>query len=80
MAAACVIVRYGRLHPPGKIIGKARERTLKRLAGWPIGSPSTDKVSPIGPTAIVLETTTIPISERVPCQAVADRVPDRPAE
>ena len=35
----------------------------------------------MGPTAIVLETTTIPISESVPCQAVAARAPDRrPAE
>ena len=35
----------------------------------------------IEPTAIVLEITTIPISERMPCQAVAERTPDkRPPE
>jgi hypothetical protein len=31
----------------------------------------------MGPTAIVLETTTIPISESVPCQAVEARTPDK---
>src|SRR5215213_4974037 len=47
----------------------------------PVGSPSADKVCPMGPTAIVVEITTIPISESVPCQAVAARAPDkRPAE
>jgi hypothetical protein len=35
----------------------------------------------MGPTAIVLETTTIPISESVPCHAVEARAPDkRPPE
>src|ERR1043166_10330765 len=55
-----------------------------RSSAWPAppaGSPSADKVSPIGPTASVLDTTTIPISESVPCRAVAARAPDkRPAE
>jgi len=35
----------------------------------------------MGPAAMVLETTTMPISESVPCQAVAARAPEnRPAE
>src|ERR1700737_3399787 len=47
----------------------------------PIGLPSADNVCEIGPTAIVLEITTMPISESVPCQAVAARAPEkRPAE
>ena len=56
----------------------ARSRALPPS---PIGAPSAARVCPMGPTAIVLETTTIPISESVPCQAVAARAPDkRPAE
>ena len=35
----------------------------------PIGLPSADSVCAIGPTAIVLEITTMPISDSVPCQA-----------
>src|ERR1700676_2525994 len=47
----------------------------------PTGWPSADNVCAIGPTAIVLEITTMPISESVPCQAVAARAPEkRPAE
>jgi hypothetical protein len=47
----------------------------------PIGLPSTERVCAIGPAAIVDETTTMPISESVPCQAVAARAPAmRPAE
>src|SRR6267154_27472 len=47
----------------------------------PVGLPSADKVWPIGPAAIVDDTTTIPISDSVPCQAVAARAPaKRPAE
>src|SRR3954454_4141234 len=56
------------------------KRGNARSSAWPLspmGSPSADKVCPIGPTAIVLETTTIPISESVPCQALAARAPDR---
>ena len=46
-----------------------------------IGLPSTVKLCEIGPTAIVLEITTMPISDSVPCQAVAARAPEmRPAE
>src|SRR5215813_10538289 len=60
------------------------KRGNARSSAWPAsptGSPSVDKVCPMGPTAIVLETTTIPISESVPCQAVAARAPDkRPPE
>jgi hypothetical protein len=33
-------------------------------------------VSLIGPTDKALEMTTIPISERMPCHAVAERTPD----
>ena len=40
--------------------GKARSRAFPPS---PIGSPSADSVCPMGPTAIVLETTTMPISE-----------------
>src|SRR4051794_7367752 len=47
----------------------------------PVGAPLASRVCAMGPTAIVLETTTIPISESVPCQAVAARAPEkRPAE
>jgi len=47
----------------------------------PIGLPSADKVCPIGPAEIVDDTTTMPISDSVPCQAVAARAPaKRPAE
>ena len=35
----------------------------------PIGLPSGDSDCAIGPTAIVLDTTTTPISDNVPCQA-----------
>jgi hypothetical protein len=35
----------------------------------------------MGPAAIVLETNTMPISESVPCHAIAARAPEkRPAE
>src|SRR5258706_5911735 len=51
------------------------------LPASPIGLPSSDKVCAIGPAAIVLEITTMPISESVPCQAKAARAPGkRPAE
>src|SRR5262245_15030663 len=60
------------------------KRGNARSSAWPFSptaAPSGDKVCAMGPTAMVLEITTIPISERVPCQAVADRAPDkRPAE
>src|ERR1700720_2830538 len=47
----------------------------------PSGLPSADKICAIGPTAIVLEITTMPISESVPCHAIAARAPEiRPAE
>src|SRR5438477_341439 len=47
----------------------------------PIGLPSADSVCVIGPAAMVLEITTMPISESVPCQASAARTPEkRPAE
>src|SRR6478735_2808473 len=60
---------------------KSKSLGIGTLPPSPIGAPSTARVCPIGPTAIVLETTTIPISESVPCQAVAARAPDkRPAE
>ena len=44
--------------------------------------PSASSVCPaISPTPSVLETTTIPISDRIPCRMVADRTPEkRPAE
>src|SRR3984957_2469785 len=64
-----------------------RSSTRRGNARWsasppsPTDWPSADKLCPMGPTAIVLETTTMPISESVPCQAVAARAPDkRPAE
>src|ERR1700722_6012483 len=58
--------------------GNARSRAAPLS---PVGTPSAARVCPMGPTAIVLETTTIPISDSVPCQAVAARAPDtRPAE
>src|SRR6516165_8339610 len=43
----------------------------------PVGVPSAVRVCAMKPTAIVLETTTIPISESVPCQTVAARAPDK---
>src|SRR5215212_8554631 len=47
----------------------------------PAGLPSSESVCAIGPTAIELEITTMPISESVPCQARAARTPEkRPAE
>src|SRR5258707_10416670 len=47
----------------------------------PIGLPSAERVCAIGPAAIVDEITTMPISESVPCHAVAARAPEkRPAE
>src|SRR4051812_36127150 len=47
----------------------------------PSGLPSTDRVCAIGPAAIVLEITTMPISDNMPCHAVAARTPEkRPAE
>ena len=63
-----------------------RDGRWKGIDPWasppaPVGVPSAARVCAIGPTAIVLETTTIPISESVPCQAVAARAPEkRPAE
>src|SRR5262249_6284539 len=49
--------------------------------GFPVGSPLTSSVSEIGPTESVLETTTIPISDKVPCQVKLDLAPAmRPAE
>ncbi|WP_420831365.1 hypothetical protein [Bradyrhizobium acaciae] len=58
--------------------GKARSSDLPPS---PIGFPSADKVCAIGPALIVLDTTTMPISDNVPCQAVAARAPaNRPAE
>src|SRR5258705_9165008 len=51
------------------------------LPASPTGLPSSDKVCAIGPTAIVLEITTMPISESVPCHVSAARAPEkRPAE
>src|SRR5699024_8523202 len=45
--------------------------------GWPWSS----RVFAIGPTSTVLEITTMPISDRVPCQAAFARAPPRrPAE
>src|SRR5215204_5528472 len=47
----------------------------------PAGFPSSESVCAIGPAAIELEITTMPISESVPCQASAARTPEkRPAE
>src|SRR5206468_8835027 len=47
----------------------------------PVGLPSSVSVCAIGPAAIVLEITTMPISESVPCHASAARAPEkRPAE
>src|SRR3954447_315276 len=47
----------------------------------PLGLPSSVSVCAIGPTAIELEITTMPISESVPCHASAARAPEkRPAE
>jgi len=63
-------------HPQN--LGNARSSALPPS---PVGLPSADSVCEIGPTAIVLDVTTMPISESVPCQAVAARAPDkRPAE
>lgn len=70
-----------RFDPPHQIVGKARKRPFERLAaatGW--RAISINGLCN-GPTPIVLETTTIPISESVPCQAVAALAPEkRPAE
>src|SRR6476646_2441461 len=47
------------------------KRGNARSSNWPAspaGSPSADRACPIGPTAIVLEITTIPISEGDLCQ------------
>src|SRR3954469_3530212 len=59
-----------------------RGNALSRaLPPSPIGAPSAARLCAMGPTAIVLDTTTIPISESVPCQAVAARAPEiRPPE
>ena len=47
----------------------------------PIGSPLSDKVLEIGPTDSELDTTIIPISDNMPCQAVAACAPaKRPPE
>ena len=63
----------------GGVTASALSRATVSLL--PVGSPSADRVWPICPTAMVLETTIIPISDSVPCQAVADRAPPRrPAE
>ena len=75
-------LRFRGFDPPGQIVGKAREQTLQRLAALAdrLAVRSTS-VCAIGPTAIVLDTTTMPISDSVPCHAVAARAPEsRPAE
>ena len=59
-------------------LGNARSSALPPS---PIGSPCSDSDCAIGPAAIVDEITTMPISESVPCHAVAARTPEkRPAE
>ena len=69
-------LRLRRFHPPRQIIGKSRERVRQRLAavaGRLACRPTS--VCEIGPTPIVDEITTMPISESVPCHAVAARAP-----
>jgi hypothetical protein len=51
-----------RFHPPHQIVRKARKRLFEGLAACTVGAPSAARVCPMGPTAIVLETTTIPRS------------------
>jgi hypothetical protein len=64
-----------------KSSAKCRNAPCRALPPSPIGLPSGDSDCEIGPTAIVLDTTTMPISDNVPCQAVAARAPEkRPAE
>src|SRR5690349_23335480 len=47
----------------------------------PIGLPSSESVCEIGPAEIVDDTTTMPISDSVPCHITAARAPaKRPAE
>ena len=53
----------------GRSSAKRGNARSSALPPSPIGSPHR-RVCPIGPTAIVLEITTIPISESMPCQAV----------
>jgi hypothetical protein len=73
-------LRFGSLRPPGEIVGEAGERLLERRARCANGL-GLGVVSLIGPTASVLETTTMPISDNVPCHMVHARAPDSlPAE
>src|SRR5204862_4703197 len=47
----------------------------------PVGLPSSESDCAIGPTATVDEITTMPISDKMPCHAMAARAPEnRPAE
>ena len=59
---------------------RSGERCSSALPPSPIGLPSADSVCAIGPTAMVLETTTMPISESVPCHARGAGAEKRPAE
>ncbi len=69
------------LRPPREVVRKPWKTLFQSFAAF------ADRLSPgvehlrIGPTASVLDTTTIPISERMPCQIVPERTPEkRPAE
>jgi hypothetical protein len=54
------------LRPPRKIVRKAGESTSESKASITCQRTGCIKAWPISPTAIVLETTTMPISDRMP--------------
>src|SRR5262249_52993882 len=72
--------RAASLHPARASANREKLRSRETPAA-PIGCPPASSVLAIRPTAIVLEITTMPISERMPCQTPAARTPEkRPAE
>jgi hypothetical protein len=66
-------LRLGGLDPPGEIVANLGKGRASALQPSPIGSPFSDSVCEIGPSAIVLEITTIPISESVLATRAAAR-------